>query len=65
MVSSFTVRVQSNSLQLYLRRAHGCYILDIVYKASMSGVARVQEAMNKYESRLENKTHYSYPNDSP
>jgi len=33
--------------QLYLRRAHGCYILDIVYKASMSGVARVQEAMNK------------------
>ena len=35
------------SFQLYLRRAHGCYILDIVYKASMSGVARVHEAMSK------------------
>ena len=33
--------------QLYIRRAHGCYILEIVYKASMSGVARVQEAMNR------------------
>ena len=35
--------------QLYVRKAHGCYILDIVYKASASGVLSVHEAMNKYE----------------
>ena len=33
--------------QLYVRKAHGCYILDIVYKASASGIPKVHEAMNK------------------
>ncbi|TRY67403.1 hypothetical protein TCAL_16942 [Tigriopus californicus] len=32
--------------QLTLRQAHGCYILDLIYKASCSGVERVHESMN-------------------
>ncbi len=32
-------------LQLQIRKAHGCYILDVVYKATFSGVVQVQEAM--------------------
>ena len=33
--------------QLEYRKAHGCYILDFIYKASCSGVANVREAMQR------------------
>ena len=33
--------------QIKLRRAHGCLILDVVYKASCSGVAHVRTTLQK------------------
>lgn len=33
--------------QIKYKKAHGCYILDIVYRASCSGVAEVREAMQR------------------
>ncbi len=33
--------------QITHRKAHGCYILDFIYKASCSGVANVREAMQR------------------
>ena len=36
-----------NSLlsQLRIRRCHGCFVLDVVYKETLPGVAEVQDAM--------------------
>ena len=33
--------------QIEYRKAHGCYLLDYIYKASCSGVANVREAMQR------------------
>ena len=33
--------------QIQFRKAHGCFILDFIYKASCSGVANVKEAMQR------------------
>lgn len=32
-------------LQIELREAHGCMILDVVHKASFSGVEKIKDAM--------------------
>ena len=31
--------------QMHLLKVHGCYTLDVIYKASCSGVEKVQKAM--------------------
>ena len=33
--------------QIQYRKAHGCFLLDFIYKASCSGVANVREAMQR------------------
>ena len=33
--------------QIQFRKAHGCFILDFIYKSSCSGVANVKEAMQR------------------
>merc|ERR1712080_209222 len=41
-----TMRALHNLVnQIRLQRSHGCLILDVVYRASCSGVAEVREAM--------------------